>query len=264
MLEMPEAWPTWSADTAAVEPDDAGPLARPRPTDERDQREHERAYSHDASTNASAANPTAARPNPSATARAAAEPGGERGDRRRDHDHAGGRGQRREARLERAHAERRRILEVQAEHVHQPVDRPGDDQDRQRRPDEHAVAQQLEVDERRPRAPLDPDEEEARDDRDGEAAERGGRRPAPVVALAEREDDRREHERDQHGAGPVDRARRFGSLDSCDGAQRQRDARRRDRRVDPEQPLPAGGVDEHAAEQRAERRRRRPTPRPTA
>ena len=49
-----------------------------------------------------------------------------------------------------------------------------------------------------------------------------------------------------------------------DGAQRQRDARGRDRRVDPEQSLPAGGVDEHTADQRADAPRRPPTPRPTA
>ena len=42
MFEMPAAEPTWSAGTAAVEPDDAGPFASPRPTREHEQRADER------------------------------------------------------------------------------------------------------------------------------------------------------------------------------------------------------------------------------
>ena len=49
-----------------------------------------------------------------------------------------------------------------------------------------------------------------------------------------------------------------------DRGQRQRDARGGDRGVDPEQPLPAGRVDQHAADQRAQRAARRRTPRPRA
>ena len=49
----------------------------------------------------------------------------ERGDQRRDGDHRGGGGQRRDAGLERAHAEAGRILEVQAQDVHERVDRAG-------------------------------------------------------------------------------------------------------------------------------------------
>ena len=107
----------------------------------------------------------------------------------------------------RAHPEPVRVLEVQAEDVHEPVDRAGDDQDRERRADEHAVAQQLQVDERCLRPPLDAHEQHGGHDRDHEATDRRGRDPAPVVALAEREDERSEHQRDQHRPGPVDRAR---------------------------------------------------------
>ena len=69
------------------------------------------------------------------------------------------------------------------------------------------VAQQLQVDQRRGGAPLDDDEQRRRRDPDDEAPDRLDRRPAPVVALAEPEHDRGQRERDQHRAGPVDRAR---------------------------------------------------------
>src|SRR4051794_7414775 len=68
MFEIPEACPTWSRGTAAVEPDEAGPLATPRPTPSATSRPTNAAYVHDASTNPSTANPTAASPKPSATA----------------------------------------------------------------------------------------------------------------------------------------------------------------------------------------------------
>src|SRR3954452_20279901 len=70
MFEIPEAWPTCSADTDDVEPDEAGPLAMPRPIDSATSGARKATYAHDASTNASTANPMAARPNPSTTARA--------------------------------------------------------------------------------------------------------------------------------------------------------------------------------------------------
>src|SRR3954470_13080052 len=68
MFEIPEACPTWSRGTAAVEPDEAGPLATPRPTASATSGPTNAAYVHDASTNASTTKPAAARPNPSATA----------------------------------------------------------------------------------------------------------------------------------------------------------------------------------------------------
>src|SRR6185312_14623134 len=69
MFEIPAAEPTWSAGTAAVEPDEAGPLASPRPTESTSSGPTNAAYVHDDSTNASTANPRVASPNPSATAR---------------------------------------------------------------------------------------------------------------------------------------------------------------------------------------------------
>src|SRR5690349_18138069 len=71
MFEMPEAWPTWSASTAAVEADDAGPFATPSPIASAMSGSTKAAYVHDAWTNASAANPTAASANPTTTAVAA-------------------------------------------------------------------------------------------------------------------------------------------------------------------------------------------------
>ena len=156
MFEMPEACPTSSGDTDDVDPDDAGPFATPRPIASATSGTTKAPYVQDDSTNARTANPAAARREPQRHGRAAADAARERRDQRRDRDHASGRGQRRQPCLERAHPERGRILEVQAEHVHQRVDRARDDEDRQRRPDEHAVAQEREVDERGARPPLDP------------------------------------------------------------------------------------------------------------
>src|SRR4051812_47966643 len=68
MFDMPEACPTWSRGTDAVDPDDAGPFATPRPIASATSGTTKAAYVQDASTNASAPKPAAARPNPSATA----------------------------------------------------------------------------------------------------------------------------------------------------------------------------------------------------
>ena len=201
--------PTWSADTAASSPTTparwrARARPRARPAGRRTPR-----TSSDAWTNASAREADGGEHEPERDRRARRRClAGERRDQRRDRDHARGRGQRRQPGLERAHPERRRVLEVQAEHVHQRVDRAGDDQDRQRRADEHAVAQQLAGRRAAPSTRRSTrTNTNVADDRDREAAERRGRGPAPVVALAEREHERHEHERDQHRAGPVDRAR---------------------------------------------------------
>src|SRR3954447_18214030 len=68
MFEMPDACPTWSGETDAVDPDEAGPFATPRPIASATSGATKAAYVQDASTNASTPNPAAARPNPSATA----------------------------------------------------------------------------------------------------------------------------------------------------------------------------------------------------
>jgi hypothetical protein len=55
-----------------------------------------------------------------------------------------------------------------------PFDRAGDDQDGQRRADEHSVAQQAQVDQGRPNTPFDEDEGHPRDGREAETGQRGG------------------------------------------------------------------------------------------
>ncbi len=153
--------------------------------------------------------------------------------------------------FERAHPEGRRILEVETEDVHQAVERARDDQDRQGRPDEHLVAEQREIDDRGGDALLDDDEEHRADDGGDEASECGRRRPAPVAALAEPEDERNESDCDQDRAGVVDRAGPLRVARLLHLGERQRDARGRDRSVEPEQALPAAQVDERSADERA-------------
>ncbi len=149
------------------------------------------------------------------------------------------------------------VLEVEADDVHQAVDRASPDQDRQRRADEHLVAQQAEVEQRRLHAPLDGDEAEAGGDREREAAERQRRAPAPVGPLREREHGRHERQGDQQRAGDVDRARPRRVARLRHGRERQRDAERGDRGVDPEQ-APASRSCRRARRRRAGRPPRRP------
>src|SRR3954454_2182961 len=68
MFEMPEACPTSFWDTDAVDPDDAGPFATPRPIASATSGATNAAYVQDASTNARTPKPAAARAKPSATA----------------------------------------------------------------------------------------------------------------------------------------------------------------------------------------------------
>ena len=257
-----------SADTAAVEPDDAGPLAMPRPTASADQRERRTRRT-----------PTTPRRTPAPRSRRSpgANPSADRPRRRRSCAAsgviagviaiiAGGRGQRRQPRLERAHPERGRVLEVQAEHVHQRVDRARDDQDRQRRADEHAVAQQLRGRRAAPRPAARP--------RRTARATTIETAKQPSVAADAQPQSLPLLSASTTGAstsatstvpGPVDRARavRVARLlrrcASVSGTHAAAIAG-----VDPEQALPAGGVDEHAADAAARARRPPPTPRPTA
>ena len=67
-IEIPDAAPTWSADTAEVEADDAGPFASPRPTAIRISGITKAGYSHEASTKIRRVDPAVPRMNPSATA----------------------------------------------------------------------------------------------------------------------------------------------------------------------------------------------------
>src|SRR3954453_21443976 len=69
MFEVRDAGPTWAADPEAVDPDEAGPVAMPSPTASPISGTTNAAYVHDASTNASAANPAVASTKPNAMAR---------------------------------------------------------------------------------------------------------------------------------------------------------------------------------------------------
>src|SRR3974390_2274074 len=69
MFEIPEAWPTWSGETAEVEADEAGPFARPSPAESTTSGTTKAAYVQEDWTNARTANPTAARPKPATIAR---------------------------------------------------------------------------------------------------------------------------------------------------------------------------------------------------
>src|SRR3954454_12046017 len=69
MLEMPDAAPTWSADTADVEADDAGPFDRPSPTPMAISGRTNAPYSQEDCTKASATKPIAPRRKPRPTAR---------------------------------------------------------------------------------------------------------------------------------------------------------------------------------------------------
>src|SRR6202012_3456922 len=62
--EIPDAWPTSSCETDAVDADDAGPLASPSPTAIATSGATNAAYCQDAVTNVSTTQPAAARPNP--------------------------------------------------------------------------------------------------------------------------------------------------------------------------------------------------------
>ena len=199
MFEIPDACPTWSCDTTAVDvdSDDAGPFARPSPAASTMSGTTRAAYVQDDSTSANAPNPRAPKREAGDDREPRADAGRERRDQRRDGDQAGSRGKRRHARLEGAHPEGRRILEVETEDVHQAVEHARNDQDRQCRADDHLVAEQVEIDDRGGDALLDEHEEHGADSGGGEASECGRRRPAPVAALAEPEDERSENDCDQ-------------------------------------------------------------------
>src|SRR5947208_14831286 len=69
MFEMPEAWPTWSAGTADVEAEEAGPLERPSPAAITASGTMKAAYAQDAWTNARTPKPIAESPKPATIAR---------------------------------------------------------------------------------------------------------------------------------------------------------------------------------------------------
>ena len=165
--------------------------------------------------------------------------GRDRRDQRSDGDHGSGRWKRRYAGLQRAQPEGRGVLQVETEDVHEAVDGARDDQDRQCRPDEHLVAQQVEIDDRGGDSLLDDHEEHGADHGADETAECRRRRPAPVGTLAEPEHERDEDGRDRDRAGEVDRTGPLRVARFLNLGDRQDDAPRSDRAVEPEQALPA-------------------------
>src|SRR6188472_2100072 len=70
MFEIPDAWPTWSCDTTAVDVDndDAGPFARPSPAASTTSGMTKAAYVQDDSTNPNTPNPTAPKAKPATIA----------------------------------------------------------------------------------------------------------------------------------------------------------------------------------------------------
>ena len=257
MFEIPDACPTWSCDTAASRRRRRRPIRQAEPGREHHEREDEGRVRPGRLDERQRPEPDSAEAEAGDDREPRSDAGRERRDQRGDGDQAGSRGKRRHARLERAHPEGRRILEVETEDVHQAVDRARDDQDRQCRPDEHLVAEQVEIDDRGGHALLDDHEEHGADGGGDEASECGRRRPAPVAALAEPEHERSEHDGDQDRAGVVDRARPLRVARLLHLGERQRDARGRDRSVEPEQALPAAQLDERSADERAHGRPRR-------
>ena len=100
-----------------------------------------------------------------------------------------------------------------------------------------------------------------------QAADRRGGGPAPVAALAQGEDERPQGQGDEDAAGVVDRARPVRVPRLLDAPAGDDHADQPDDGVDPEQPLPAGEVDQHAADERPGRgpdRRGRPPQRDRA
>src|SRR5262245_50725330 len=71
MFEIPEAWPTWSADTDDVDADEAGPFDRPRPTAMTTSGPTNAAYVQLSVTNTRMTNAIVVSRKPSATARSA-------------------------------------------------------------------------------------------------------------------------------------------------------------------------------------------------
>ena len=216
------------------------------------------------STKPTQANPIGGQQEPDADHLPAAEAGGKLRHQRRDHDQADRRRQCRQPGLERAEVQRRGVLEVEAQQVHQRVDRAGADQDRHRGADQDAVAQQ-----RRDRATVRRFGFSTATKANAQATTdptkhrmRLQRAPAPVAALAQRQNQRHQGQRDQH------RCRRSRSTESgrvtrlADRPRGEEDAADGDDGVDPEQPLPTRDVDQDAAEQRpgrcADRRGRTP------
>ena len=158
MLETPDAPPTWFSGTEAVAADEDGPFDSPMPTAMATSGSRNAAYFHEASTKPTMTKPAVVSANPSADRLPAAELRGEAGHQRGDHHQPDRRGQRGQPRLERAEVQRGGVLEVEAEQVHQAVDRARADQDRDRGADQDPVAQQREVQQRHGDPSLDGDE----------------------------------------------------------------------------------------------------------
>ena len=253
MFETPDADPTWCAGTHEVEAEDAGPFDRPMPTAMAISGSTNTPYFQPASARPMTANPPAEITNPSATTFRPPSFAANRGTSgaTRTSPTVAGRVARPACSAEKS--ECRWVLEVQAQHVHQRVDRACADEDRHGRPDEDAVAQQPKIQERDLDATLHRHEREACSHchrQSGQCRERG---PTPVAALTEGQDERPQRQRHEDRARVVDRPRAVLVARLGHGEPGDHHADHGDSGIDPEQPLPAGGSHQDATDQRTGR-----------
>ena len=120
--------------------------------------------------------------------------------------------------------------------------------DRRARRGERAPPEEAQVEEGRGGAQLPPRPEGEERHRGGEQTEDDGRRPAPVVALDDRQGEAEEARGDQADAGPVERLGGAGFTATTHQGERQHDAQHTDRDVEPEHRRPAPALHEDAAE----------------
>ena len=116
--------------------------------------------------------------------------------------------------------------------------------DRRARRGEGAPPEEAQVEEGRGGAQLPPRPEGEERHRGGEQTEDDGRRPAPIVALDDRQGEAEEARGDQADAGPVQRFGGAGLTAATHQRERQHDAQRADRDVEPEDRRPAPALDE--------------------
>jgi hypothetical protein len=132
MFDTPEASPTWLAGTAAVAAEDAGPFDSPIPIATAIRGSTNAPYFQDGWSPPMMANPTAVMANPAATTLPATEPHRQPGDERRHGNESYSGRECGQPRLQGREAEGDRVLEVEAQQVHEGVDGAGADEDRHR------------------------------------------------------------------------------------------------------------------------------------
>jgi hypothetical protein len=148
MFETPDAAQTWSAETEAVAAEDADPLDIPIPTAsyrDRNQRQQKGPHSAGRLDETDSSEPTGSDREPHADDLTATESGGEPRHEGCDHNEPNGCGQGCQPGLKRREPERVGVLEVEAEQVHESVDRAGANENRHRGGHEDPIAQYRQV-----------------------------------------------------------------------------------------------------------------------